>query len=196
MTMFASPISASDKAACARSPFGPGWRRRDLWWERLQERANRDWEEGARSRALNRFLVARWLALALLPHDDPRQATSLANAAFAARVRGAEKTAARRYARALRRWEGVSGTINSLDFAPSARSSLFHLRMELRHRGAYEANRRLRLARFVAEAGEALAALADGRPCPGSLFPRWKGMKPPVTDDSRKLLAACLLIRS
>jgi hypothetical protein len=55
---------------------------------------------------------------------------------------------------------------------------------------------RTRLARFVAEADAALAALAAGRPPPAPLFPRWKGAKPPVFDDTRKVIAACLLIAS
>lgn len=195
--MSGPPISASDRArAEMRAARAAGWRRADLWWERLQERANRNWESGSRARALRGFRNAYWLALALLPAGDPRRATSLANAAFAARAHGAERTAARRYAAAARLWAEVPATIDGLALRPRARSSLFHLRLELRHGDAYRASQRARLARFVAEADQAIAALAAGRSSPTPLFGRWKGFKPPVFDDSRKLLAACLLIRS
>jgi hypothetical protein len=199
--MSAPPISASDRAAARkradaemRAALAAGWRRSDLWWERLQERANRDWEAGDRARALRGFRLGYWLALGAFRADDPRRATSLANAGFAARARGSERTATRRYAAALRLWAGLGRWLDGIEVKPRARSSLFHLRMELRHREAFRANMRTRLARFVAEADAALAALANGRPPPAPLFPRWKGAKPPVFDDTRKVIAACLLI--
>jgi hypothetical protein len=197
--MSAPPISASERAradAEMRAARAAGWRRADLWWERLQERANRDWEAGARARALRGFRRAHWLARALLPAGDPRRATSLANAGFAARAGGARRTAARRYAAAIRLWAGVPPTIGGIELKPRARSSLFHLRLEVAHGATYRASQRARLARFVAEAGTALDAVAAGAPSPVPLFARWKGAKPPVFDDARKLLAACLLIRS
>lgn len=204
--MSGPPISASDRGitrwrrsrgdAEMRAARAAGWRRADLWWERLQERANRDWEAGDRPGALRRFRQAHWLALAALPAGDPRRGTSLANAGFAARARGDDRTAARHYAAAARLWAAVPETIAALEMRPRARSSLFHLRLELRHGDAYRANQRARLARFVAEAAAAIAALSSGQPSPVPLHPRWKGAKPPVFDDTRKLLAACLLIRS
>jgi len=197
MTTSARPISASDSSSAeVRAALAAGWKRHDIWWERLQEQANHDWEAGHRDRALRGFIRARWLALVLMSRNDPRQATSLANAAFAARVRGAERTAARRYARAIHLWAKVPSRLGTLDLAPRARSSLFHLRMELRHGPTFQSNQRIRHQHFVAEAGESLRALAEGRSPPVTLSARWKGAKPPVFDDARKLLAACLLIRS
>jgi hypothetical protein len=195
MTMSALPIWASDAGPAARrAARAAGWRRRDLWWERLQERANRELEAGDTHRAARRFLIAWWLARALLPEADPRRATSLANAGLAARLRGAERTAARRYGDARALWSHVAATLEGIEIRPRARSSLFHLRMELRHGETYRANMRARLGRFVAEAGDALEAIARGEPPSVRLHARWRGEKPAVFDDTRKLLAACLLI--
>jgi hypothetical protein len=193
--MSAPPTWGFDRADREmRAARAAGWRRADLAWERLQERANADLAAGDAVRALRGFRRAHWLARAFLPAGDPRRATSLANAAFAARAAGAPARALRDYAEARRLWAVVPATIPSLTVAPRARSSLFHLRMEARHLETFRANQRARLARFVAEADAALAALTRGDPPPVRLASRWKGEKPAVFDDSRKLLAACLLI--
>jgi hypothetical protein len=179
-----------------RAARAAGWRPSDLWWERLQERANSDWAAGRRRRAAWSFRLAHGLAMARFPAGDPRRATSLANIGFLARRRGDDAAAVRRYRQAVRLWSAVPGTLPTLEIRPRARSSLFHLRMELRHGDTYRANLRARLAGFVAEAGAALEALARGDPPPARLHARWLGEKPAVFDDTRKLLAACLLIAS
>lgn len=193
--MSAPPISASDVSrAEARTARAAGWRRRDLWWERLQERGNRELAAGNRAAASRGFLAAWWLAVVGFSRNDPRYATSLANAGYAARLRGAERTARSRYARARRLWASVPDVIADIEIRPRARSSLFHLRMELRHRDTYEANARARLAAIASEAGAALAAIETGAAPPVRLHSRWKGEKPAQFDDRRKLLSACLLI--
>ena len=193
--MSALHTSASDRRDTEmRAARAAGWGRSELWWERLQERANAAWEAGDAARAARRFRLAWWLARAALPRADPRRATSLANAALAARQAGADRLAARRYAAALRLWADVPSALDRLELRGRARSSLFHLRLEARHRAAFEANRRTRLARFVVESGETLAAAAAGRPAPHRHFARWRGEKPAAFDDARRLLAACLLL--
>ncbi len=77
---------------------------------------------------------------------------------------------------------------------PRARSSMFHLRMEARHRETYQQNMRTRLTAFARETGGALAALEKDEPVSGRFYERWLGEKPPVFDDTRKLLAAALLL--
>ncbi|MDE0347558.1 MAG: hypothetical protein OXI66_17525 [Boseongicola sp.] len=84
--------------------------------------------------------------------------------------------------------------LDGLEFRPRVRSSLFHMRMETRHRETYEANMRARIANFVTEAGQALEAAEAGAPSPHRLYDRWRGERPAVFDDSRKLLGAVLLI--
>lgn len=102
--------------------------------------------------------------------------------------------ASRHYALARRLWADVPDILDDLEFRPRVRSSLFHLRMESRHRETYEANMRARIANFVNEAGQVLEAAEEGAPSPHRLYDRWRGERPAVFDDSRKLLGAALLI--
>jgi len=171
-----------------------GWRRADLDWERLQEQAQAAWAEGRRGEAIARWRHAARLAAWHFPRDDPRRATSLANAGFADRLAGRARRAARRYAQARARWARVDAWIARMEPARRGRSSLFHLRMEAKHWDTYRHNIRRRMANFANEARECLDALAEGRPAPHRLADRWHGEKPPVFDDTRKLLAAALLI--
>ncbi|PWE34150.1 tetratricopeptide repeat protein [Maritimibacter sp. 55A14] len=193
--MSAQPISVSDKRVTAmRAALNAGWRRRDVIWERWQEAANRALAEGRGRAARWGFIRAGWLARLGFAQSDPRRAASEANLALAARLAGREPRARRLYARARTLWAGVPEQIAGLEVKPRSRSSLFHLRMEARHRETFRANLDTRLGRFVAETDEALAALAESQPVPHRLYPRWKGEKPAIHDDTRKLLAACLLI--
>ncbi len=179
-----------------RAALAAGWRRRDLWWERLQERANRNWVAGDRARALTGFRFAYWLSLAVFPRTDPRRATSLANAAFAARARSASERAQRTYRAALNLWTTAPATLEALHIQRRARSSLFHLRMEAKHWDTYSDNMKTRLGKIMAESEACLAALSRGEAVPHRLYSRWLGEKPSVFDDTRKVLAACLLIAS
>ena len=179
-----------------RAALAAGWRRRDLWWERLEEAANEALIEGREKSAIRRFRLAFWLARLGFPKDDPRRATALANLAFSARLAGSEKTAKRRYAAARSRWSKAPAALDALQIQPRARSSLFHLRMEVKHWETYRANMKMRLGKFIQETDEALAALSRHEQPPHRLFLRWRGEKPAVFDDTRKLLAACLLVAS
>lgn len=173
-----------------------GWRRVDLRWERLQEAAHQAWRAGETARAGRRWrraaLIARWR----FRSGDPRRATSLANLGFALRFSGREAAARRRYAAARALWAAVPDWIETLGIAGRARSSLFHLRMEARHRETYHANMRKRFQAFAAETAEALAELEQGRPSPHRLYGRWRAEKPGVFDDTRIFLAAALMVAS
>ena len=193
--MCARPISVSDPdardEAAARAA---GWRRADLDWERLQEQAIAAWRAGDEAAAIRSWRKARWLAFWRMGRRDPRYGASLANAAMAARLMGREASAKRLYRAALSRWRRVPDMIAGLEPSRRARSSLFHLRMEARHRETYLANQRKRMTAFVADAHAALEALEAGEAPACSLYERWRGEKPPVFDDMRKLLSAALLI--
>ena len=177
-----------------RAALAAGWRRTDLVWERLQVRGNAAWVNGDRIGARRNFLIAWWLARIFFGRGDPRVATSSANAGLMAREAGHIARASRHYARAQRLWVDVPRMVGGLQIRPRVRSSLFHLRMEARHRGTYEENMRARITKFVTEAGEALDAAARGNPSPHRLYSRWRGECPAVFDDSRKVLGASLLI--
>jgi hypothetical protein len=79
-----------------------------------------------------------------------------------------------------------------------ARSSMFHMRMEQRHRGAYEERWQEKWAAWVAEArgrlgGEGPPALLPPAEAAAALA-RWRREKPAMLNDSRKLLAAVALL--
>ena len=171
-----------------------GWSRWDLVWERLQEKANRAIGRNQLFGASLRFAVASALAALAFSKTDPRAATSQANFAFAAKYFGAAEFASRRYREARNRWSGAAESLNEMNIMPRARSSVFHMRMEVKHRRAYRANMENRLGKFIGETGECLDCLIEGRSVPHRLFSRWRGEKPPLFDDTRKILGACLLL--
>ncbi len=193
--MFARRTSESETGDSEwRAALAAGWRRSDILWERWQERGNAAWANGDVSLARRRFIFAWYLARLFFHRGDPRMATSIANVGLIAREAGQFDLASRRYAHARMLWADVPGVLDGLKFRPRVRSSLFHLRMETRHRETYEANMRARLANFVTEAGQALEAAEVGARSPHRLYDRWRGERPAVFDDSRKLLGAALLI--
>ena len=104
---------------------------------------------------------------------------------------------ARRFYRiAAADWAGVPGILGDIEIKPRARSSLFHLRLEAKHSAAFRENRIARLKAMVEECGECLECLLAEVPVPHRLYDRWLGEKPPIYDDARKLLSACLLVAS
>ena len=193
--MFARRTSESETGSAEwQAALAAGWRRSDILWERWQERGNAAWARGDVSHARRRFILAWYLARLFFHRDDPRMATSIANVGFIAREAGQFGRASKHYAHARRLWADVPKVLDGLEFRPRVRSSLFHLRMETRHRETYEANMRARIANFVTEAGQALEAAEEGGPSPHRLYDRWRGERPAVFDDARKLLGAALLI--
>ena len=185
------PTGTADERAAALKA---GWRAADLDWERLQEEANLRYRSGDAARAAKLWRRAGWIGLWRFRASDPRRATTLANLALADRLAGREARARRRYAKARRIWGEVDSFIAAMRIAPRARSSLFHLRMEAKHRDTYRQNMRVRMTAFARETAEALTALERAEPVTCRLYERWRGEKPAVFDDTRKLLAAALLI--
>jgi len=171
----------------ARIAIDAGWGRADLLWEAMMENGCAAARDADGTTARRAFRRAWWVAR-LLPAADLRQAATGA-------AMGVVSVAPRRLERARRAFDtGSARAIEAMQIAPRARSSLFHLRMEARHRDIYHANMRRRLGRIAAETAESLAALEAGRPAPHRLYSRWLGERPTVYDDTRKFLSACLLI--
>jgi hypothetical protein len=171
-----------------------GWHAFDLDWERLQEQGNALLRGGDRAGAGRCFRRAGWIAFWRFHGPDPRRATTLANLALTDRLAGREGRARRRYAKARRIWREVGRFIAAMQIARRGRSSLFHLRMETKHWDTYQDNMRIRMTAFARETAAALAALEQGQPPSCRLFERWRAEKLPVFDDTRKLLAAALLV--
>ena len=210
--MSGPPISASDRRGLLRrladpllrlrpSPLDPesrsalaaGWRRADIEWERVELAALEAWAAGDRvaAAALWRrgWRFARWRFAA----DDPRRATALANAGLADLARGRPRRGTRRLGEARRLWAAVPDWIGRAEIQPLARSSLFHLRMEARHRATFTENARRQLLAHATEGADRLDRLASGAGTETGPD-RWRREKPPAYDDRRKLMAAILLL--
>ena len=194
-TMSAPRIwASSSNRAEMRAALSSGWRRSDLIWERLQEWSNE--RVHSKHRAAAGFLAGCLIACLCFKSGDARIWTSVANAGFALRLMGAKTLAHRAYELAFSRWSNSGQSLDSIEIRSRARSSLFHLRMEAKHWNAYRANMEARLRAFIGETQECLEHLSDGRQVPHRLYSRWKGEKPSVFDDTRKILGACLLLAS
>lgn len=187
-TMFAPRIWGFDFAApSARVALQAGWGRRDLLWESLMEQGCAHFATGDVPTARRAFRRARLLCW-LLPAADLRRAAS--DAAL-----GVVLHAPDRLARASDAFDQhAAQAIAAMRIAPRARSSLFHLRMEARHRDTYHANMRKRLTAIAGETARSLADMAAGQAPAHRLYARWLGERPSVHDDTRKVLSACLLI--
>ena len=171
-----------------------GWTALDLAWEAKMEEAGTCFASGDRDAAAALWRESLGLARRDFETTDPRLGTSLANAALAARQAGDGTSAQSLFAEARRIWDASSFWVDALAPERRARSSLFHLRMEARHRETYDAQFRNRLHRFGEEARESLRALEAGEPSPHRGLARWRAEKPARYGDSRKFLAACLLL--
>ena len=167
------------------------WRAVDEEWESLQERAAKFQIVGQEERSIACRVRAYRLAFWSFSRSDPRFATSLANASWADGKRGKDGRAARRLARALRLWRALPAWIETMNVAPRARSSLFHMRLEAQRGGRRDTMRR-RMRSFVEE-GQ--LALEGSLPTEATSFAqRWHAEKPPTYDDLRRLLSAVLLL--
>jgi hypothetical protein len=149
--MCAAPISAADAA----------WTEADAAWERLQVEAAEAFAANDLVGAAASYGAALRTARGSFPADDPRLATSLANRALALRLRG-EPGPDRLFSDALKILDEAPAWLARQRFAPRARSSIFHLRLEARHPGAYDANLRRRALTLLNEARGVAAALAAG----------------------------------
>lgn len=172
-----------------------GWRRSELVWERVMEAGNRAFDDGRLTRARWLFGLADRIAGASFAKGDPRRATAPAALARVNLQQGRTARAKAQVRRAMEEWAGVGDFIDSVEIRPRARSSLFHLRMEVRHRDTFHDNLRTRYRKFAEETRETMIGMAgDGPQATHRHFGRWRGEKPNIFDDTRRVLSACLLI--
>jgi hypothetical protein len=168
-----------------------GWSRADLMWERLMEAGNVAYCAGQMPRAGRLFFAANALARGRFDAADLRRATAPAARAMVRLAQG--KDAGALLALARQGWHLAPAAVADMEIRPRIRSSLFHLRLEAKHRGQYQDNLRLRLGRIADETGETLAQMGSGA-ARHRHFSRWRGEKPTVFDGTRKVLGAALLI--
>jgi hypothetical protein len=180
--MCAAPISAAD-----------AWTDADADWERLQVAAAEAFAAGDLLRAVATWAAALRSARTNFEADDPRLATSLANYAAALHQKG-DAVPARLWQEALEVLDAAPVWLARQRFVRGARSSMFHLRLEAKHPGAYDGNLRRRgetLLRAARVATAKLAAGALGQAPDRAALQAFRGTR---YDAMRKVLAAAHLL--
>lgn len=175
-----------------------GWSETDLAWETAAEAT-------ADAAAQKDFLRAKeeagqllQMARANFEPIDPRLGTSLANYGVCLSLAGDDQAKASLFAKALEVWKGSGPWIARMDAPRVARSSMFHLRMEARHRDTYRGLWQQRWREIAAETVKRLDALnaPDAAVAAPASDTRavWRRERPAMLNDTRKLMAAALLL--
>ncbi len=176
-----------------------GWARHDLDWEDAAAAHCVALARGseAEAEALAHSGACLLLARESLAADDPRLATSLANHAASLARRG-DRAAAGLWREARDASPRCKSWIATMSAPRVARSSLFHMRMEQRHRATYEERWRLKWRDMAEEARARLQAADPAGPidpaAAGAALARWHRECPAMLNDTRKLMAATLLL--
>ena len=175
-----------------------GWREADLAWEGAAERSAEAVAQKDYATAKDEAGQALQLARAEFEPIDPRLGTSLANYGLGLGLAGDDAGTAPLLREALAVWRAAEPWIARMDAPRMARSSLFHMRMELRHRDTYRARWRERWQEMAGEARLRIEALP---PSPRDLgasaaeaLARWRRERPAMLNDTRKLMAAAFLL--
>lgn len=175
------------------APLPAGWTEAELEWESLQEEAGQAWRAGQIEGATAKWEEAQRLAASHFPDEDPRRATSLANRGAGLRALGDVEGGDELLQRACALWQTNGPWVEGLPPDQRARSSLFHLRLERKHRESYVAAAKRRHRAIAAEGWQALCALRDSRPATDRLD-LWHATKSRGYPPLRRLQAASWLI--
>jgi len=191
-----TPISAPNARTLAALAKG-GWDRNDWVWEKHTERAaDRFAETGDPVRASADWRAALAIARTHFPAHDPRLACGLANHATGIAAANGGVTAHKLLAEAVRVWRNATVWVATMRLDATARSSIYHLRMELRHRDTFRRQQRDRLLAMLS-AGESAtrARLAHPTAIPGPPdLDAWAVDAPAGYSDTRKLAGAVYLL--
>jgi len=175
-----------------------GWRQEDLDWENAAETALECLASGRLDDAREAIALSLRLALATFSRDDPRLGASLANQAARLTESGNERASGQVLDDAVRVWRACDSWVVTMTAPRVARSSLFHLRLEQRHRDAYEERWRVKWGELQSEArgrvdAPGLLRLVAGIEA-GERLARWRRERPAMLNDTRKLMGAVLLM--
>jgi hypothetical protein len=195
--MFAGPISVPETWTLPEL-VAAGWRESDLEWERAAESAVEHLAHGDVGGAADQIARSLRIANEDFSRDDPRLGASLANHGAALNATGEAHLSGRTIADALRTWREADSFIAKMTAPRVARSSLFHMRMEQRHRATYEERWRIKWAELAADAraqigGDGQLTLIGTQEAAERLQ-RWQRERPAMLNDTRKLMAAVILL--
>ena len=175
-----------------------GWSEADLAWEATAERTAEAVAREDHTKAKGSAGEALQLARANFASNDPRLGTSLANYGMCLSLSGRSEDSMFLFREGLDVWRRSPGWIAHMEAPRMARSSLFHMRMEARHRSTYRARWQERWREIAAEAtarSEALIVSPDVRAATAAdAFARWRRERPAMLNDTRKLMAAAFLL--
>lgn len=175
-----------------------GWSEADLDWETALHDGAAAYGDGDSAGALQYFGTCVQLARANFKADDPRLATSVANFGTCRRALDQAAGTDELLHEANDIWAKCGGWVESLTAPRSARSSMFHMRMEQLHRDTYEERWRIKWRELAEDARGRMAALVDSKACtPGdatACVEQWDRERPAMLNDSRKLMAAVILL--
>lgn len=129
----------------------------EISWVRLTEEGAAQLEQGNANAARESWRKARGMT-SDLARDDPRRAASLNNVGIGNRLTGDFALAERDYRLALQAWDSAAAWVGRMQVPGRAHSSLFHMRLENRHRDQY---RRNAIAGFQKELGAGHAATVN-----------------------------------
>jgi len=175
-----------------------GWSEADIQWEGLMADtvaalASED-PERAKSLAGQCVQVAR----DRFEDNDPRLGASLANYAVLLRETGGLEGVDALLDEARSVWTACDPWVENMSAPRVARSSLFHMRMEQKHRDTYEDRWRLKWQDMVQDARARVNALSAvpglGAGQAAELHARWQRECPAMLNDTRKLMAAVVLM--
>jgi hypothetical protein len=182
----------------AKELLAAGWSEADLAWEGSAERAAEAVAQNDCKRAKDEAGQALQIARAEFEPIDPRLGTSLANFGLCLHLSGDSTGVAPLFREALEVWQRSDPWIARMDAPRMARSSLFHMRMEARHRDAYRVRWQERWREMAGEAKARLVVLSASPDAPGAAASdasaRWRRERPAMLNDTRKLMAAAFLL--
>lgn len=123
-------------------------------WLQITESASSEFDDGRNSTAAKKWQNAYRIAQSF-DDSDPRLACSLNNVGIASRINHEFDVAERIYRSTLEKWKSTAHWIETMQLKQRARSSLFHLRMERKHREKYNdiARRKYRKLPSAGQAG-------------------------------------------
>jgi hypothetical protein len=179
-----------------------GWSKADLAWEGVAEEAAETVARADHMRAKDKAGEALQIARADFEPIDPRLGTSLANYGLCLYLSGHGEGVAPLFHQGLDVWRAASRWIARMDAPRIARSSLFHMRMELRHRDTYRARWQKRWQEMAADAKLRIEAMNVSENISEGVFgatsadalARWRRERPAMLNDTRKLMAAAFLL--
>jgi hypothetical protein len=182
----------------AQELLSAGWREVDLAWERAAERAAEASAKQDHMLAKEEAGLALQMARADFAPIDPRLGTSLANYGLCLSLSGHGGAVAPLFREGLDVWRASDPWIARMDAPRVARSSLFHMRMEVRHRDTYRARWQERWQEMAAEAKARIGALQASpetlAAAAADSLARWRRERPAMLNDTRKLMGAAYLL--